>query len=246
MFGDDALIAAVDWSEYAPEIAKAALVTLKFTAVGFAGATVLGMVLALMRLSRLAVVRWPATTYTELFKNTPLLMQIFIVYFGLASVGIILDPFVAGSIALTVFYAAYLSEIFRGGIQGVSGGQREAALAIGLTPQTTFRTVILPQAARLALPATGNMLVDMLKSTSLMTTIAAAELMTVARNVTSETFQAMEVYLVIGAVYFVLAYPLSQLVLWYERRLKAGTQFSLRRRRARRHVRELLDQTARA
>lgn len=162
-------------------------------------------------------------------------------YFGFASIGVIFSPFLAGSLTLMLFYGAYLSEIFRAGIVGVSGGQREAALAVGLSPSRVYRSVILPQAARLALPATGNMLVDLLKATSLMTVIAGAELMTVARNVTAaETFQAMEVYVGISVVYFVLAYPLSQLVLWYERQLKQGRQFSLRRRRAERHLRDVL------
>ncbi len=231
----------VDWASYWPEIWRAALVTLEFTGLGFGGAVLLGLVLALMRMSKRRSLRLPASCYIELFKNTPLLTLIFIMYFGLASVGLILSPFVAGSITLMLFYGAYLSEIFRGGIQGVTAGQREAAMAIGLSPAKSYRSVILPQAGRLALPATGNMLVDMLKSTSLMATIAGAELMTVARNVTSETFQALEVYIVIGLVYFALAYPLSRLVARYERQLEAGRQFSWRSRRTERHVRELLD-----
>lgn len=108
-------------------------------------------------------------------------------------------------------------------------------------PQSVYRSVILPQAVRLALPATGNMLVDMLKSTSLIAAIAGAELMTVARNVTSEPFKALEVYLVIGGIYFLLAYPMSQGTAWYEKRLSQGEQFSLRRRRTRRHIASLVD-----
>jgi His/Glu/Gln/Arg/opine family amino acid ABC transporter permease subunit len=226
----------VDWAPYFPDLLRAAYMTAKYTLFGFTGGAILGLVLALMRLSRLRLLRLPARVYTELFKNTPLLTQIFIIYFGLASIGLVLEAFVAGALALMLFYAAYLSEIFRGGLQGVSAGQREAALAIGLPPQAVYGRVILPQAVRLALPATGNMLVDLLKSTSLMATIAGAELMTVARNVTAETFQALEVYLVIGAIYFALAFPLSQATLWYERQLQRGTPFSTARRRTRRHI----------
>ncbi len=229
----------VDWTPYIPVLLRAAYMTAKYTLFGFTGAVILGLILALMRLSRLTLLRVPARAYTELFKNTPLLTQIFIIYFGLASVGLVLNAFVAGSLALMLFYAAYLSEIFRGGIQGVSAGQREAALAIGLPPEAVYSRVILPQAVRLSLPATGNMLVDLLKSTSLLATIAGAELMTVARNVTAETFQALEVYLVVGAIYFALAFPLSQGVLWYERQLKRGTPFSTAKRRTRRHIGEL-------
>lgn len=230
----------VDWASYTDEISRAALVTLEFAAAGFAGAVVLGLLVALLRRSKYRLVRMPLSIYVEAFKNTPLLTQIFIMYFGFASIGVIFSPFLAGSLTLMLFYGAYLSEIFRAGIEGVSGGQREAALAVGLSPSRAYRSVVLPQAARLALPATGNMLVDLLKATSLMTVIAGSELMTVARNVTAETFQAMEVYVGISVVYFVLAYPLSQLVLWYERQLKQGRQFSLRRRRAERHLRDVL------
>lgn len=234
----------VEWSAYWPQVVRAAGVTLRFTAVGFGGATLFGLILAVMRETKLRPVSLLSASYVELFKNVPLLTTIFIIYFGLASLGLVLSPFLAGSVALILFYGAYLSEIFRGAIEGVSPGQREAGLAVGLSPARVYLTIILPQAARLALPATGNMLVDTLKATSLMTTIAGAELMSVARNLASETFRAMEVYLVIGAVYFVLAYPLSQLVLRYERSLKRGDQFSPRRKRTERYIRELNLQAA--
>ncbi len=229
----------VDWAAYWQDISRAALVTIQFTLVGFSGAILFGLLLAIMRLTKHRVTRTVSKGYVELFKNIPLLTEIFVIYFGLASIGLVLSPFVAGSVALILFYGAYLSEIFRGAIEGVSPGQREAGLAVGLSPAHIYIAIILPQAARLALPATGNMLVDLLKATALMTTIAGAELMTVARNITSETFQALEVYLVITAVYFVLAYPLSRLVLRYEQNLKQGDQFSPRRRRTERRIAEL-------
>lgn len=232
----------VGWTAYWQDISSAALVTIQFTLVGFSGAVLFGLLLALMRLTKHRVPRAASKGYVELFKNIPLLTEIFVIYFGLASIGIVFSPFVAGSIALILFYGAYLSEIFRGAIEGVSPGQREAGLAAGIPPAHIYMSIILPQAARLALPATGNMLVDLLKATALMTTIAGAELMTVARNITSETFQALEVYLVITAVYFVLAYPLSRLVLRYERNLKRGHQFSPRRRRTERRIAELAGQ----
>ena len=231
---------SVDWGPYVPDLLRAAGTTAKYTLLGFTSASVLGLFLALLRLSRWRLLRVIARIYTEPVKNTPLLTQIFIIYFGLATVGLVLDAFVAGTLALMFFYGAYLSEIFRGCIQGVSPGQREAALAIGLPPQAVYRRVILPQAVRLALPATGNMLVDLLKSTSLMATIAGAELMSVGRNITAETFEALQVYLVVGGIYFALAFPLSQLMLWYEHRLKAGTQFSLAKRRTHRQLAELM------
>ncbi|MFI7702149.1 amino acid ABC transporter permease/ATP-binding protein [Nonomuraea sp. NPDC049480] len=221
----------VPWPEYAGDIAGGLLKTLEYTAAGFAGAVVLGLLLALMRLSGLRSLRWPAAAYTEVFKNIPLLAIIFVTYFGLGSIGIRLDVFTAGALSLVIFYAAYLSETFRSAISGVHHGQREAAEALGLGRVSTFSWVIFPQALRLALPGTNTMLVDLLKSTSLLVTISAAELMSQARLITSATFMALEVYLVIAGVYFVLCYPLSQGLLWFERRIRAGVPLSWRRRR---------------
>ena len=182
----------------------------------------------------------PAALYTELFKNVPLLAIIFITYFGLASIGVRMDALMAGSVSLLVFYAAYLSEIFRGALGGVPAGQREGAQALGMGRARTFRQVVLPQAARLALPGTSTMLVDLLKSTSLLVTIAAGELMSQAQLIASETFRAMEVYLVIAALYFAVCYPLSQLLLLLERKVQAGIALTPGRRRRLAKARALL------
>lgn len=214
------------WSPWFPDIPKAAVRTLEFAGLGISGALVLGMILALLKVTESKATRWPAYAYTELFKNTPLLVIVFIYYYGLPSIGVVLDPLTAGSLALATFYAAYLSEIFRAGIEGISGGQREAGKAVGLTGTQIYRYVVLPQAMRLALPGTGNMIVDLLKSTALMSVIAGAELLAVGQNITSQTFEPMKVYLVIGAVYFSMCYPLSQLVLWSERRIRRGKQLT--------------------
>ena len=200
----------------------------------------LGLLLALMRLSPLRAFRLPAAIYTELFKNVPLLAIIFITYFGLASIGVRMDALMAGSVSLLVFYAAYLSEIFRGALGGVPAGQREGAQALGMGRARTFRQVVLPQAARLALPGTSTMLVDLLKSTSLLVTIAAGELMSQAQLIASETFRAMEVYLVIAALYFAVCYPLSQLLLLLERKVQAGIALTPGRRRRLAKARALL------
>jgi len=230
----------VPWSSYAPDLWTGLLRTLGYAAAGFVGAVLFGLLLALMRLNGSGWVRFPARLYTEIFKNVPLLAIIFVTYFGLASIGIRLDTFAAGTLSLVVFYAAYLSEIFRSALAGVHGDQREAAGALGLGPVATFTHVVLPQALRLALPGTNTMLVDLLKSTSLLVTIAAAELMTNAQLIASETFRALEVYLVIAAIYFVLCYPLSQALLWLERRVRRGAPLSLRRARRLREARALL------
>ncbi|WP_037266542.1 amino acid ABC transporter permease [Kibdelosporangium aridum] len=232
----------VPWSDYAPDLWDGLLKTLSYTVAGFVGAALLGLGVALLRLSHTRVLRIPAVLYTEIFKNVPLLAVIFLTYFGLGSVGVKLDVFQAGTVSLIVFYAAYLSEIFRSAINGVHNGQREASEALGLGRLATFRKVVLPQAMVLALPGTNTMLVDLLKSTSLLVTISAAELMSQGRLITSATFRALEVYLVIAAIYFVLCYPLSQGLLWLERRIQAGKPLSAKRRRRVRAAKALLAQ----
>jgi polar amino acid transport system permease protein len=234
----------VQWSDYAPALRDGLIKTLEFTAAGFVGAAVLGLLLALMRLSPLRALRIPAAIYTELFKNVPLLAIIFLTYFGLVSVNIRLSVFQAGTLSLVIFYASYLSEIFRSAIAGVHGGQREAAEALGLGRRVTFAHVVFPQALRQALPGTNTMLVDLLKSTSLLVTISAAELMSQGQLIASETFRALEVYAVIAALYFVVCYPLSQGLLWFERQVRGGVPLMPRRRRRMRGIRAMLDQEA--
>ncbi|TDT98176.1 polar amino acid transport system permease protein [Streptomyces sp. 846.5] len=231
----------VPWSDYRSDLLHSLLRTLSYTAVSFVGAVLLGLVVALLRLARPWPLRALAAVYTEVFKNVPLLAIIFLAYFGLASAGIRLDVFSAGCLSLVVFYAAYLSETFRAAISGVHRGQTEAAEALGLGRVSTFTHVVFPQALRLALPGTNTMLVDLLKSTSLLVTISAAELMSQGQLIASATFRALEVYLVISAGYFAVCYPLSQLLLVLERKVRAGVPLSPQRRRRLRTARQLLD-----
>jgi polar amino acid transport system permease protein len=236
----------VAWSQWTGQLFSGLLRTLEYTAVGFAGAAVLGLVLALMRTSRHRLVRFPAAAYTELFKNVPLLVIVFVLYFGLPETKgvfgnwVVLGPFAAGALALAVFYAAYLSETFRAALSGVHDGQREAAQALGMSRTAIFAHVVFPQALRLALPGTNTMLVDMLKSTSLLITITAGELLSVGQSISSQTFEVMEVYLVLAAIYFAMCYPLSQALLLLERRVRAGAALAPRRRRILRTARALL------
>ncbi|MEU1940397.1 amino acid ABC transporter permease [Streptomyces coeruleorubidus] len=230
----------VPWSDYRPDLIFALGRTVSYTVVSFSGAVLLGLAVALLRLSRAWPARALAAVYTEVFKNVPLLAIIFLTYFGLASAGIRLDVFTAGCLSLVVFYAAYLSEIFRAAISGVHAGQTEAGEALGVGRTGIFGHIVLPQALRLALPGTNTMLVDLLKSTSLLVTVSAAELMSEGRLITSATFRALEVYLVIAAIYFALCYPLSQLLLLLERKVRSGVPLSPWRRRRLRAARALL------
>jgi His/Glu/Gln/Arg/opine family amino acid ABC transporter permease subunit len=234
----------VPWKDYLPALGNGLLKSVEYAGGGFVGAVMLGMALALLRLSHRRLLRLPAAVYTELFKNIPLLAIIFITYFGLASAGVRLSAFQAGALSLVIFYGAYLSEIFRAALVGVHGGQREASEALGLGTLTTFGSVIFPQALRLALPGTGTMFVDLLKSTSLLVVISAAELMSQAQLIASETFRALEVYIVISVIYFAVCYPLSQVLLFLERRVHAGAPLSLRRHRRLRLARAVLAERA--
>lgn len=225
------MLVAVNLTLYWPTLGYATIHTLQFTALGLIGSMLFGLVLAIMKVSRFRLLRGAAIVYTELLKNLPLLVIVFIIYFGLPTFGIVLSPLLAGSLALTVAYASYLSEIFRGGLQGVPPGQREAGYAVGLSTLAIYRHIVLPQAFRLAMAATGNMVVDLLKTTSLMSVIGGSELLTSAENITAETFLPMQTYLIVGAIYFVMCFPLSRLVVRYETRLKAGTNRPFHRRR---------------
>ena len=236
----------VHWSEWTTQLLDGLLRTLEYTVLGFTAAALFGLVLALMRTSRLALVRVPAAVYTELFKNIPLLVIVFVLYFGLPETKsvfgdwVVMGSFKTGVFGLAIFYAAYLSEIFRAALAGVHDQQREAAQALGLGRWSIFAHVVFPQALRLALPGTNTMLVDLLKSTSLLITITAGELMSVGQSISSQTFEVMEVYLVLAAIYFAMCYPLSQALLWLERRVRAGAPLSPRRYRRLRTARQLL------
>ena len=222
-----------------PDLLDALGRTVSYTVVSFVGAVLLGLAVALLRLSRAWPARAVAAVYTEVFRrpaaghHLPDLLRP-----GLGRIR--LNVFTAGCLSLVVFYAAYLSEIFRSAISGVHDGQTEAGEALGLGRVGIFAHVILPQAVRQALPGTNTMLVDLLKSTSLLVTVSAAELMSEGRLITSATFRALEVYLVISAVYFALCYPLSQLLLLLERKVRAGVPLSPWRRRRVRAARALL------
>lgn len=231
----------VKWGDYTGDLWHALLKTLEFTAVGFAGAAALGLLIALLRLSPIWPLKAFAVVYTELFKNVPLIAIILLVYNGLTQVGVVLGIFQAGAISLIVFYAAYLSEIFRAALLGVHSGQKEAAEALGLSRLDTFMYVSFPQALRLALPGTNTMFVDLLKSTSLLVVIGAGELMTQAQLITSTTFRAFEVYMVIALVYFAMCFPLSQALLWFERQVQGGIALLPSRRRRLRGAQELLE-----
>lgn len=204
-----------------------ALTTVALTASAFCVAFVLGFVIALMRLSRNAVLKAVANVYLEVFRNIPLLTQLFVLYFGLERIGVMLPAFVAATLGFGLNGAAILSEIFRSSINGIDRGQREAALAIGMTWPMALTTVVLPQSMRLALPSLANFAIGLLKDTSLASAVAVPELVFHARALVSETYQSNLIYFIVAIIYLLLSLALARLSTATERGLhKSRTALS--------------------
>lgn len=168
--------------------------------------------LALARLSGIRAIRWPVDFYVEFIRATPLILQLIYIYYVLPSVGLRLDPFTAAIIGLTVNYSAYMSEVYRSGIQAVPHGQVEAAQALGLRPTPTFLRIILPQAIRIVLPALGNYLIALFKDTALASVVTVQELMFSGEIIAARNYQYFTVYTVTAILYFAVGYPSALLV----------------------------------
>jgi cystine transport system permease protein len=193
--------------------------TIPLTVISFVLGLVLALVIALMRLSALGVVAWLARAYVSVIRGTPLLLQLFIIFFGLPAFGITLDPFPAATIAFTLNVAGYASEVVRASILAVPRGQWEAASSIGMDYGTTLRRVVLPQATRVAVPPLSNTLISLVKDTSLASTILVTEMLRKAQEIAAPTFQFFTLYTVAAAIYWVVCFGLSVLQTRAERRL---------------------------
>ncbi|HKD76044.1 MAG TPA: amino acid ABC transporter permease, partial [Ktedonobacterales bacterium] len=205
-----------------PQLLWAAGGTLKMAVLAYSVAVLVGLLIALARRSRRRSMAAIATWYVELVRGTPALTQLFLIYFGLASAGVALSAFIAAVIGLGLNYAAYMSEVYRAGVDAVHRGQREAALAIGMTNALAMRSIIMPQALRIIVPPMANYAVSLLKDTSVASLISAPELMLRARDLSSEYFMPMELYLLVGAMYLVMAYPLGKAAESLEARMGKG------------------------
>ncbi len=197
-----------------------AWVTIQLTVYAIIAGVVLGLFFSLLRISKNPLFAAPATAYIEFMRGTPLLAQIFMIYFGLGSVGINVPDFMSGFIALSLNSAAYNAEIFRAGIQSISKGQMEAARSLGLTYGQSMAYVVVPQAFRFCLPPLGNEFIALLKDSSLVAIIGIADLMRVGREINGRTLRSIEVFGYVSIVYLLMTLPLSQLVNALERRMK--------------------------
>jgi polar amino acid transport system permease protein len=194
---------------YWNDFVHAAWLTLQITLLAFVLAMLLGLLTALASVSRAAPLRAIASVYIEAIRNTPVLLQIFIVFFGLPSLGITLNAYTAGVIALGVNVGAYLAEVFRAGIQSVPRGQLEAASILGLSRSQIFAEVVLPQAARAVYPAIVNNLIQLLLGTSLLSAIALPELSGTATVINARTLLYIQTFTITLIVYLVLSNVLS-------------------------------------
>ena len=204
-----------------PELLQAALGTLRMTLLSFLLAAVLGLGLALLRISGGAAGRL-ALVYIEVVRGMPALALLFLIYFGLVPLGIVLNAFPAAVIGLGLNGAAYLAEVYRAGLQAVDGGQREAAQMIGLRRGQVMRHVVLPQSLPAVLPPMGNYLVSLLKDTSIASLISAPELMLRSRDLAGTYYLPMQYYLLAGAMYLVMAWPMMHGVRRLERHFARG------------------------
>ncbi|NTH49172.1 amino acid ABC transporter permease [Agrobacterium rhizogenes] len=203
--------------EWTPQLLVAAGQTLRMTFFAYILGLVAGLLLAFGEMARARWLSVPCRVYIEFVRGTPTLVQLFLIYFGLASAGLVVPGFLAAVTALGLHYAAYMAEIYRSGIAAIDRGQSEAAKAIGMTAGETMRYIVLPQAVRVILPPMANSVISLLKDTSVASLIAAPELMMRADDITSEYYMPMQVYLITGAMYFIMAFPLSLGVRWLER-----------------------------
>ncbi|WP_338707557.1 amino acid ABC transporter permease [Paenibacillus sp. FSL H7-0942] len=206
------------WQDYA----RSAWVTLELSFFGVLFGTLLGVIMALMRISRIWPIKFVASTYIELIRGTPMLVQILIIHYGLTVVGVNLPAFMSGVVALTMNSSAYMAEVFRAGIQAIDKGQTEASRSLGMTNGMTLRYIILPQAFRNMLPAIGNEFIIIIKDSSLVSMIGIAEIIYTARTIQGVTFQPLAPLLVAAGLYFIITFTLANLLSWLERRLSTS------------------------
>lgn len=194
--------------------------TVALTAWSFVIAVAIGLVVCFCRISGAPVISPAATFYIEIIRGTPLLLQLFYIYYALPDVGIRLPAFQAGVAGLSINFGAYLAELFRAGIQSIAFGQLEAARSLGLTAAQSMRHIVLPQAVRVIFPALSNYALVLVKESSLVAVLSVRELMRAGELLASSTFQTMKIFTLVGAVYLVLSFALSLTFRGVEKKLR--------------------------
>lgn len=215
-----------DWNviiEHLPFFPEAALITLQVTTLGILAGLVIGLITAFLRISRFKVLQYPARLYIFLVRGTPLLLQLFIIYYGVSNY-VQIPPFPSAVLALGIHNGAYIGEIFRGTIQSISTGQMEAARSIGMSYTMAMKRIILPQAFKRAIPPLGNQFIIALKDSSLASTITVSELLLTSRQFGSSTFRYMEMLITAGFFYIILTSIFTTLVSFLEKKLQHGSE----------------------
>jgi L-cystine transport system permease protein len=204
----------------APVMLKGAGYTLLFAVASMFGGLLLGFVLAVARIVPWRPVQLPAATYVSLMRGTPLLVQVFVIYYGLPSIGIEFSPTTAGMLALSLNAGAYLSESLRGAILGVSKGQWAASYSLGMNYPQTLYYIVAPQALRIAVPSLSNTLISLIKDTSLVSVITVTELMLATKEVIAATFRPLPLYIAAALVYWLLSLCFEMIQHRLERKLQ--------------------------
>lgn len=187
-----------------PSLLKATLMTTLLAAISIIIALVLGFFAAIVRILKVRILNGIATAYVSIIRGTPLLVQIFVIYYGLPQIGISLDPISSGVVALSLNAGAYLSESFRAAILAVDNGQMEASLSMGMTYSQALRRIILPQSLRIAIPTLSNTFIVLIKDTSLVSVITVTELLQMSSLIIAKTFEPLTIYLLAAAIYWIL------------------------------------------
>lgn len=214
---------SVDWPfvmQILPRFVPAVWITLQATCAGMAIALMLGLFFALARRSRWRALSWSVAGLVEFTRSTPLLVQIYFLFYVMPAAGISMTPFATGVIALGLHYSAYCSEVYRAGIEGIPKGQWDAAAALNLSRTQTMTRVIIPQAIPPVIPALGNYLIAMFKETPLLSTITVMELLNTAKVIGSESFRYLEAITLVGVFFLLMSLAASTGVRTLDRRLR--------------------------
>lgn len=202
-----------------PILLRGMVVTIQATLLGFVVAGILGLILAALKSSRLRIISWPARFVTEFIRDTPLLVQLFFLYYVLPEYGVVLPAFMTGALALGVQYSAYTSEVYRAGIESVVPGQHEAARALDLSAFRTFSIIVVPQAIPRVIPAMGNYLVSIMKDVPVLSVVSVLEMLNVAKIIGDRTFNYLIPLSMVGGLYLIMTLIASFAVRWLDTRL---------------------------
>jgi len=204
---------------FLPPLLHGAMLTIMVSVLAFVLALISGLLLGIARISGWTVIRGVATAYIQFIRGTPLLLQLFFIYYVLPYGGMVLSPFVSGVLGLTINYAAYMAEVFRSGIAAVPKGQWEAGKAVGMSRGLMMRRIILPQALRIVVPPIGNFFVSIFKDSALVSVITMRDLMFSGELLASATFKHFEIFAMVAVIYFLISYPTAKFVEFIEGRM---------------------------